>query len=323
MNSTITMVSIPWILRNATASLDITARDEDGNLDWFAILAGKVSHAHFDKLADDIMAEGFTLPIVLVENGDDRYTIGNGHHRLSAAILLGLDEIPVILEADGDYWRMKDSHDGEWDCGDRSYEYWELMRQNFPIGYGGDTDNEEHRAQFAGYDNSYSEYNQAAQCERCDEYVGCATCHVCTPARCGECEYDEGECICETVTPQAMADDDYAYIFCQDCNGYGYRINHAACGLERAHAEALVVAAERRANGLDLAPGQWHPAYILEDAYGQQEEWLRDEPVRRARRDWETAVKRLRNACEDGVSDTLVSILAGNVSMRWDAWQAL
>jgi hypothetical protein len=322
MTTTMTRVSVSWILQNATASLDIIARDADGGLDWFAILAGKVSHAHFDKLADDIMTEGFTLPIVLVANGDAKFTIGNGHHRLSAAILLGLDEIPVILDYDGDFWRIEDSHDGEWDCGDRSYEYWELLSQNMPDGYYGDTGNEDHREQFAGYDSAVA--FEGYYCEECAGWVGCDCCeHYCPVPQCEECGGDLELCICETVTPLALGLDEFAYMHCQDCNGFGYRINHASCGMERAHAEALIVASERHANGLDVPAGVWHPAGVLADAYEEHSRWLADEPLRRARAEWERALNRLRDACADGCSDMLVNLLARAVAARWNEYQAL
>ncbi len=60
-----------------------------------------LSSAHVKKLAQSISHIGrFLDPIIVVKSSSGEYWTPNGHHRLEAAKLLGLKEIPVILILD-------------------------------------------------------------------------------------------------------------------------------------------------------------------------------------------------------------------------------
>lgn len=280
MTRSITMMSVSDILAKATNSLDL------GEVDWWTILANKVSHAHFDELVESIQRDGFTMPIVLVDSGDDEYTIGNGHHRLCAAILLGYSAIPVLINDEGDYWAFEDSHDEEWDAGDRSFSYWSLLQQNMPDGYNGDCHNDIHRAQFQNRVN--------AECESCG-YEDCECC--------GECE--SYPCICATPCHHCLADAYYEEdhrVGCQDreseliyCSGCGYsHYRRNACDhlMSKWHDEAI---AEHGDRGFSL-PGMWHPEYILTSAYDENARRERSVLIENARAAWMRAIDDVREA---------------------------
>lgn len=69
--------------------------------EWFRMMVEKCSDGQFATLIRLIETEGFTDPIGILRWQDDLWEMGNGHHRLCAAILLGLDEIPVVF---GNKW---------------------------------------------------------------------------------------------------------------------------------------------------------------------------------------------------------------------------
>ena len=64
--------------------------------EWLRMLWSTASDG-IAQLVESILTNGFTTPICIVDDGSDWWAMGNGHHRLTAAILLGLDEIPVAF----------------------------------------------------------------------------------------------------------------------------------------------------------------------------------------------------------------------------------
>lgn len=171
-------MAVSDILKGVTASLDIH------EIDWEAIIAAKISHDHFDELCDTIMREGFCVPITLMVNeedefGDVTYMLGNGHHRLCAAILLGLDRIPVVISED-DPRCWEESHDGNWEPGESSYDYWHMWNESIGYAYAGDIHNKAYRLQFTmcsdcGEDREYCNCNDPV-CNDCHEYECNCTC---------------------------------------------------------------------------------------------------------------------------------------------------
>lgn len=303
------MTPVEDILNKVKGSLDF-----HGEFNWWEVLAGKVSHDHFDWLCDEIRMHGFTIPIVIVDEGDGEWRTGNGHHRLCAAILLGIEEIPVIF-TDGDYWRFEDSHDGDVQLGSPSFEYWGMLKGNMQQQFPGDEHNGIYRAQYE--ENAYDEYDGMIYCEDCDDHYGEWDGHECPNVKCGECEFEEDDCHCAIVTPAMLDENEYRYMLCQDCGCWGYAINHAVCGI-LGHWDMAIAE-----NARHIPAGVWHPAYILDDAYGEYAQWLKDEPLRVARAEWEKAVSRMRLAIGQGVSDTMVNILARDIHVKWNAYQAL
>lgn len=269
------MMPVAHILQNVNRSLDV---DMYGEFDWFKVLANKVSHAHFDALTDTILGEGFTLPIVLVGNDVDGYCVGNGHHRLCVAILTGISAIPVIVDDEGDYWAFEDSHDGEWNPGERSFEYWGMLEDNIPDGYWGDGGNEVHRGQFGnrptGGDDDYSN-----DCDYCD-----------IPDN-GNVAYEDHRLGC----PER----EYELVYCVHCGYSHYRYNACEWMLADIWQEAI---AEHRARGF-LPNGMWHPAYILTSAYDENVRRERAALVESARADWIRAINDVRAAVERGAGE--------------------
>lgn len=310
MARTRTTLSVSEIMQNTNSSTDL------GNFDdWDRVLAAKVSHDHFDWIVDQIMRDGFTMPIVLHGDrwGNGGWTLGNGHHRMCAAILLGLDTIPVVI-TDSPWDWVEDSHDGSEELPAPSFDYWEMISGDLAVkGLYGDCDGQAWRAQFAN-----GESDRLTTCAECGD---CATCCGGHDAEvCHECEelieYGRGHsahlALCREI--------DYRLITCQARNtgdwahGCHYAIH--ACPALRAewHAEAL---AEHIARGY-LPGGVWHPAGVLSEAYEAHAMWLRDEPMRKARARYEANLHRLRAAVRSYASDAELIGHAQNVA---DAWQ--
>lgn len=107
--NTVTNVSVEWILKNVSSSIDgFTQCSQCGDIyscncgidiptevDWNGMIESKFGECT-DKFIDSVMAEGFHKPICLVWRGE-QWCHGNGHHRMALAILLAMDEIPVVF----------------------------------------------------------------------------------------------------------------------------------------------------------------------------------------------------------------------------------
>lgn len=314
------MMSVAEILRGANSSGDLGKIDNAE--DWFGILAGKVSHDHFDWLCDKIADEGFTVPIVLGKSiGDDGlpvYTIGNGHHRLCAAILLAIDEIPAFVMPNGWCWN-DDSHDGDMRLDPPSFEYWELFRQNMEGLHFGDANAKAWRYQYNGRDDD--EYDD----DRCD----CDDCNR-SSSYCGDC--DGNPCICygpcvgcgaeDSAHRVACDDRGWDVLDCPDC-GYGahYRRNAPACRvwMTEQHAQAL---SEHRERGY-LPVGAWHPVGVLTEAYDEHAEWVRDEEMRQARQAWQSQLQKVRDAAARGVGDYALANYVEHANRAYEVYAAL
>jgi hypothetical protein len=96
-------VPVTEILQNVTYSCDFdyistyidSYGEEDGYLYfWNEVISTKASDSGFGYLVESIIENGFNPKGAI---GYDRHTgeINEGHHRLVAAILLCLDEVPV------------------------------------------------------------------------------------------------------------------------------------------------------------------------------------------------------------------------------------
>lgn len=93
----IEMVKVSDLLKKLVDSTDDYALVLDS--EWFRMMAEKSQDGQFATIVRLIQEEGFTDPIGIKKINDDAWEMGNGHHRLTAAILLGLDEIPVDLSS--------------------------------------------------------------------------------------------------------------------------------------------------------------------------------------------------------------------------------
>lgn len=113
---TVEMVSVAWIMRNADSSID-DFNLYGGGVDYWRMMIEKANDHGFPALVNAIVSEGFRIPIVLVKNynGSSSIMHGNGHHRMCAAILLCLDQIPVYWtdwDEEEDYMCVHTSESG-------------------------------------------------------------------------------------------------------------------------------------------------------------------------------------------------------------------
>lgn len=125
---TVEMVSVQWIMQNATHSVD-GFEDWDNNgfgVDYAEMVNFKGHDGYIGAIAGNIMTYGFRIPIVMVLDYEGEGTLvhGDGHHRFVTAILLGLDEIPVFW-SDGDY--MAYNSTGSTSKLEHVDDYWESL----------------------------------------------------------------------------------------------------------------------------------------------------------------------------------------------------
>lgn len=97
---TVEMVSVEWLLQNIHYSVD-GCNDENDEIDFARLLRNKNDGALADVVYT-IQERGFRVPICLYPNpyGVD-WALGNGHHRMTASILMCLGEIPVYWSEAG------------------------------------------------------------------------------------------------------------------------------------------------------------------------------------------------------------------------------
>lgn len=92
VRSDIKMVSVTEIMRNLRDSADnYHFTDVRG---WFWMMECKLADYQTPSIIRAIEEFGFLDPICITKEFDG-WRLGNGHHRLAIAIMLGLDEIPV------------------------------------------------------------------------------------------------------------------------------------------------------------------------------------------------------------------------------------
>ena len=93
---TVEDVSVEWLLANIDVSLD--GYNINDSIDFAKMVNHKGKDDQFPILVNRIEQEGFTVPICLNRAHDtaETITLGNGHHRMTAAILMCLDTIKVF-----------------------------------------------------------------------------------------------------------------------------------------------------------------------------------------------------------------------------------
>lgn len=88
--------TIEDILNHVTASSDFDEDEFNGSASsWAFIIASKGGDEWVPDMLELIKENGVIDPITIYRTGLGAYGIGNGHHRLVCAILLGMDSIPV------------------------------------------------------------------------------------------------------------------------------------------------------------------------------------------------------------------------------------
>lgn len=98
------MVSVEWLMQNLMVSVDGFTIEDDCynnigiNYEW--MLREKTKDRSFPYLLATVEENGFRVPICVQP---ELMQLGNGHHRLSLAILTVIDEIPVYWSDSSDY----------------------------------------------------------------------------------------------------------------------------------------------------------------------------------------------------------------------------
>jgi hypothetical protein len=226
---------------------------------------------------------------------------------------MGLWRIPVILSSGDnrdDFMRGNDSMD---DYGrpidyPGTHDYWDMLCGNME-------------------EVAPRQYKDK-WCMACGTYDYYTHEHT-APELCAVCEHQEEDCVCYTIDLEmwAAASREWRFGICGDCGVYGYVCDHGKCARDRdefeAHVENDIINSLRNPRFIwdDEPNGAWHPEAILNDAYAQHAEWLADADLREARRQWELAVSKVRDAVRMECSDILISILSRNVRDKWDAYQ--
>ena len=90
----IVMVPLGFILRNAESSCDFGDVDQyaDETHFWTYLVENKARDTGFGHLVEAILEEGWQQGSAIGFDGD---CITEGHHRLAAAILLCIEEVPI------------------------------------------------------------------------------------------------------------------------------------------------------------------------------------------------------------------------------------
>lgn len=90
------------------------------DLAWDEILEMKRDDAHYEHVVESIHVHGFTVPLTAQVNDAGEVCLGDGHHRLAAAIQLGFTTVPVVMAKhlsfisdDSFLWGYESEHDSE------------------------------------------------------------------------------------------------------------------------------------------------------------------------------------------------------------------
>lgn len=102
MPGTVEMVNMTWLMKNADGSVD-GFTDANGGVNYQRMVERKGTDYQMPAVINALYTKGFRVPIVMYRTASGELYHGNGHHRFVAALLLGLDEIPVFWPADNDY----------------------------------------------------------------------------------------------------------------------------------------------------------------------------------------------------------------------------
>lgn len=87
------VVDVAELVRTLVGSCDV-----DDVEDWLgAVMLYKLRDGQMGALIESVLEHGMTVPLEVCSWGErPEWRMGNGHHRLIAALLCGLHEIPVL-----------------------------------------------------------------------------------------------------------------------------------------------------------------------------------------------------------------------------------
>lgn len=93
-------INIAELIKALDGSCDIGTHDE-----WLIdCFYDKATDDQFPALLASILENGLTLPLNVIRNNDDEVIMGNGHHRLVAALLCGIEDISIVVSENNCDW---------------------------------------------------------------------------------------------------------------------------------------------------------------------------------------------------------------------------
>lgn len=111
-------IPVVELLKNIDYSVDMFSMKTEQ--DWLEMMKFKSYDWSFWALCDEIPTRGFLAPIGIQVKPNGKWVLGNGHHRVAAAILLCLDSVKAYVSLDDAMnWRRTDpegvNFDSEYD----------------------------------------------------------------------------------------------------------------------------------------------------------------------------------------------------------------
>lgn len=116
----IVQVPLVEILKRVKGSVDFTYTPFDEDVEtqpfvyrtldqmWDKWLRRKSRDTSFWPLVDTLLAEGFKIPVQIeIDEFTGEWSMGDGHHRIAAAIMLVIDEIPVYFIRGDDLHKLE------------------------------------------------------------------------------------------------------------------------------------------------------------------------------------------------------------------------
>ena len=116
-------VKIVDLLNTLDGSIDV------GDEDWIAgMFAEKVMDEQMGGLVESLLDRGLCTPLNLVHDYYGKLIMGNGHHRLVAALLCGIEEIDVYVTGWIDHERS--SEESDWTFAEKVCSDFEFYRDH-------------------------------------------------------------------------------------------------------------------------------------------------------------------------------------------------
>lgn len=100
-------INIAELIKALDGSCDCGTHDE-----WLIDCFGdKATDDQFPALLASILESGLTLPLNVIRNNDGEVLMGNGHHRLVAALLCGIEDISIVVSENNCDWHSTSYED--------------------------------------------------------------------------------------------------------------------------------------------------------------------------------------------------------------------
>ena len=123
LNYTPVRVPLSDLIKTLTGSCDYG----DGESWLMGVFNMKLADNEMGWLIDSVLENGLVTPLNVIRKWDGEFEMGNGHHRLVAALLCGIEEIDVVVTSGID-WTCSSDDDMEYE-----YDVYEAYDVWYPI----------------------------------------------------------------------------------------------------------------------------------------------------------------------------------------------